>query len=129
MKLSNTTCTVSENIIQITENSSNSITVNETQEETELALDVKISETFADSYVTVPHNHMTSTNIQAAIQELANTIKVQDSIPLNYEAGDLWYDSDDNQLKVAREIAGTLQFVPLLSGTGNSDTVSGGTFV
>ena len=129
MKLSNTTCTVSENIIQITKNSSNSITVNETQEETELALDVKISETFADSYVTVPHNHMTSTNIQAAIQELANTIKVQDSIPLNYEAGDLWYDSDDNQLKVAREIAGTLQFVPLLSGTGNSDTVSGGTFV
>ncbi len=129
MKLSNTTCTVSENIIQITENSSNSITVNETQEETELALDVKISETFADSYVTTSHNHMTSTNIQAAIQELADTIKVQDSIPLNYEQGDLWYDSDDNELKVAREIGDVLQFVPLLSGTGNSDTVSGGTFV
>jgi len=129
MRLSNTTCTISENIIQITENSSNSVTVNEIQEETELSLDIKISENIADSYVTVPHNHMTSTNIQAAIQELANTIRVQDSIPLNYEAGDLWYDSDDNQLKVAREIAGTLQFVPLLSGTGNSDTVSGGTFV
>lgn len=129
MRLSNTTCTVSENVIQITENSEYDITVNEVQEETKLHLPLKISEVGAESYTTTSHNHMTSTNVQVAIQELADTIKVQDSIPSNYEQGDLWYDSDDNQLKVAREIGDVLQFVPLLSGTGNSDTVSGGTFV
>ena len=129
MKLSNTTCTISENVTQVTETSNNNIIVNEVQEDTKLNLDIKISEVGAESYITTSHNHMESTNVQSAIQELADIIKVQDSIPLNYEQGDLWYDSDDNQLKVAREIGDVLQFVPLLSGTGNSDTVSGGTFV
>lgn len=129
MRLSDTTCIVSENNIQIKENSHNNIIVNEVLEETKFSLDIKITETEAASYTTTSHNHMTSTNIQAAIQELADTIKVQDSIPLNYEQGDLWYDRDDNELKVAREIGDVLQFVPLLSGTGNSDTISGGTFV
>lgn len=129
MKLSNTTCTISENVTKITENSNNSIIVNKVPEDTKLSLDIKISEVGAESYNTTSYNHMNSTNVQSAIQELADTIKVQDSIPLNYEQGDLWYDSDDNQLKVAREIGDVLQFVPLLSGTGNSDTVSGGTFV
>lgn len=129
MKLSNTTCTISENVTQITENSINSIIVNEVLEETNLSLDIKISEVGAESYVTTPHNHMTSINLQAAIEELDNTLVKQDTVPLSYEKGDLWYDTDDEQLKVAREVEGALQFVPLLSGTGTMDVISGEYFV
>jgi hypothetical protein len=129
MKLANTTCTISENVIQITENSEYDIVVNEVQEETELHLDIKISEIGAGSYQVDPHNHMTSTDVQAAIEELDATLAKQDTAPTSYEQGDLWYDTDDNELKVAREIAGEVQFRPLLSATGTMDNLDGGGFV
>lgn len=129
MRLSNTTCTVSENVIQITENSEYDITVNEVQEDTKLHLPIKITETFAEAYTVNSHNHMTSANVQAAIEELEATLLKQDSEPLSYEEGDLWYDTDDNELKVAREVSGTLQFIPLLSATGTMDNLDGGSFV
>lgn len=129
MKLSNTTCTISENVIQITENSEYDIVVNEVQEDTELHLDIKIAEIGAGSYIVDPHNHMTSTDIQAAIEELDATLAKQDTAPTSYEQGDLWYDTDDNELKVAREIAGDVQFRPLLSATGTMDNLDGGGFV
>ena len=72
---------------------------------------------------------MTSINIQAAIEELDATLAKQDTAPISYEEGDLWYDTDDNELKVAREIAGELQFRPLLSATGTMDNLDGGGFV
>ena len=128
MKLAKTTCTISENIIQITENSEYDIIVNEVQEDTELHLDIKIAEVEAASYIVDPHNHMTSINIQAAIEELDATLAKQDTAPSSYEQGDLWYYTDDNELKVAREIAGELQFRPLLS-TGTMDNLDGGGFV
>jgi len=129
MKLANTTCTISENVIQITENSEYDIVVNEVQEDTELHLDIKISEIGAGSYVVDPHNHMTSTDVQAAIEELDATLAKQDTAPTSYEQGDLWYDTDDNVLKVAREISGEVQFRPLLSATGTMDNLDGGGFV
>ena len=129
MKLANTTCTISENVIQITENSEYDIIVNEVQEDTELHLDIKIAEVGAGSYVVDPHNHMTSTDVQAAIEELDATLAKQDTAPTSYEQGDLWYDTDDNELKVAREIAGEVQFRPLLSATGTMDNLDGGGFV
>jgi len=129
MKLANTNCTISENVIQITENSEYDIIVNEVQEDTELHLDIKIAEVGAGSYVVDPHNHMTSTDVQAAIEELDATLAKQDTAPTSYEQGDLWYDTDDNELKVAREIAGEVQFRPLLSATGTMDNLDGGGFV
>ena len=129
MKLSNTTCTISENVIQITENSEYDIVVNEVQEDTELHLDIKISEIGAGSYQVDPHNHMTSTDVQAAIEELDATLAKQDTAPTSYEEGDLWYDTDDNELKVAREISGEVQFIPLLSATGTMDNLDAGGFV
>lgn len=128
MSLSNTTCTVSENVIKITENSKNNITVNETQKDTKLHIPVKISETIATAYAVDAHNHMTSSNLQTAIQELEDTFKRQTSEPASYEKGSLWYDTDDNELKVAREVSGSLQFVPLASATGTMDILDGGSF-
>ena len=63
MSLSNTTCTVSENVIKITENSKNNIIVNEIQKDTKLHLPIKISESVAVAYAVDAHNHMTSSNL------------------------------------------------------------------
>lgn len=47
----------------------------------------------------------------------------------NVEEGDLWYDTDDDQLKVYRETsANNFEFVPLASATGTMDNLDGGLF-
>lgn len=47
----------------------------------------------------------------------------------NLEEGDLFYDTDDNQLKVYRETSsGVFEFVPLAQATGTMDTLDAGSF-
>ena len=75
MKLSNTTCIVTQNVIKIIENSINNITVNEIQENTVLGLTIKLTESVASAYSVEAHGHMTSSNVQSALQELADTFK------------------------------------------------------
>ena len=42
---------------------------------------------------------------------------------------DLWYDTDDNQLKVYRETStNVFEFVPLVATTGTMDNLDGGLF-
>ena len=129
MKLSNTTCIVTDNVIKIIENSNNDITVNQIQENTVLGLIIKLTESVASAYSVEAHGHMTSSDVQSAVEELADTFKKQNSEPGFYVEGDLWYDTDDEQLKVAKDVDGVLQFIPLLTGTGNMDTIRGGSFV
>ena len=57
------------------------------------------------------------TNVESALQVLADN------------EGDLWYDTDDNQLKVYRETSpGTVEFVPLAEATGTMDILDAGSF-
>ena len=49
----------------------------------------------------------------------------------NLEEGDLFYDTDDNQIKVYRETSsGVFEFVPIIVGdaSGDSDTLDAGAF-
>ena len=49
----------------------------------------------------------------------------------NLAEGDLFYDTDDNQLKIYRETSsGTFEFVPIMIGndSADSDTVDAGSF-
>ena len=49
----------------------------------------------------------------------------------NLAEGDLFYDTDDNQLKIYRETStGTFEFVPIMIGnsSSDSDTVDAGSF-
>lgn len=74
-------------------------------------------------------------NVKDALNYLANNFFVQTTAPTsgttNLAEGDLFYDTDDNQLKIYREIsAGTFQFVPIMIGnaSSDSDTVDAGSF-
>ena len=73
--------------------------------------------------------------MQGALNFLANQFFVQTSAPTSsttgLSEGDLFYDTDDNQLKIYREPStGTFEFVPIMIGndSADSDTVDAGSF-
>ena len=58
-------------------------------------------------------------------------LSTSDSAPSSPADGDLWYDTDDDQLKIYRETSpGTFQFVPIMIGddSADSDTIDAGSF-
>jgi len=75
------------------------------------------------------------TTVEGALNFLANQFFVQTSAPTSSTTdlaeGDLFYDTDDNQLKIYREVStGTFSFVPIMIGndSADSDTVDAGAF-
>ena len=87
----------------------------------------------ASNSVVTPYKTITATNVQAALEQLAD----QDfrgasaTTGSNIEEGDTWYDTDDEQFKVYRETStGTFQWVPIIVGAagGDSDTVDAGSY-
>ena len=75
----------------------------------------------------------TAGNIADAIQIVADQQFRGTTAPTsgttNLEEGDLFYDTDDNQLKVYRETSsGVFEFVPLAQATGTMDTLDAGSF-
>ena len=80
-----------------------------------------------------PHGTVTATNLNEAIQQLADQNFRSDDTPTgsNVEEGDTWYDTDDNQLKVYRETStGVFEWVPIMIGNDSpdSDTLDAGAF-
>ena len=81
------------------------------------------------------HNTVTADNVRDAIKQLADQ-QFRGTTPpadgtANFEEGDLFYDTDDNQIKVYRETStGVFEFVPIIVGdaSGDSDTLDAGAF-
>lgn len=74
---------------------------------------------------------LASNNLADALTELNSNHLKSDTEPTGafIDEGDQWYDTDDNQLKVYRETSpGQFQWVPLIVGTDDSDTVDAGSF-
>ena len=57
--------------------------------------------------VVVPHGTITATNVQDALEQLADQDFRSNDTPTgtNVSEGDTWYDLDDNIMKVYREIS------------------------
>ena len=73
--------------------------------------------------------------VEGALNFLANQFFVQTTAPTSSTTdlaeGDLFYDTDDNQLKIYLEVStGTFSFVPIMIGndSADSDTVDAGAF-
>jgi hypothetical protein len=80
-------------------------------------------------------NDNANNNVQDALNYLANNFFVSTDAPTanteNLAEGDLFYDTDDNQLKIYRETSsGNFEFVPIMIGndSADSDTVDAGSF-
>jgi hypothetical protein len=119
------TITVEEiNNSVVLEQSDNPITVSTT-------LDLVTIGGLASDITVEAHNTVPSGSLQNAINILADQFFRGASAPSgsNLEEGDLWYDTDDDQLKVYRETSPSIfEFVPLAAATGTMDNLDGGQF-
>ena len=133
-----TQVTISEEVTDLTVNDTSAVTVDITAEATTLSVNnFAIPVNFMDSAnVSFPgHNTVTADNVRDAIKQLADQSFRGTTAPsagtANLEEGDLFYDTDDDQIKVYRETStGVFEFVPIIVGdaSGDSDTLDAGAF-
>ncbi len=94
---------------------------------------IAIGLTSASGIAFNPHGTVTATNLQAALEQVAdqNFRTTETPTGTNVQEGDTWYDPDDNELKIYRETSGgVFQWVPIMVGSagGDSDTLDAGAF-
>ena len=133
-----TQVTITEQVTDVTVNNTNAITVDLTTEDVSVSINnfaIPINFTDAANVVFAGHNTITATNVSDALKQLADQ-QFRGTTPpadgsANLEEGDLFYDTDDNQIKVYRETSsGVFEFVPIIVGdaSGDSDTLDAGAF-
>jgi hypothetical protein len=91
----------------------------------------------ASSIVSTAYNTISATDVQTAIEQLADQFYRSTGAPsgTNLAEGDLWYDTANEELRVYREIsAGTYEWQALVAGgyvageTSLMDKLDGGYF-
>ncbi len=98
-------------------------------ENTTLEISTSLGSQQASAINYTPTGRMAATTVQGALDEIAGDFFVQDSTPSGSQLneGDLWYDTDDDELKVYR--GSTWQ---TLAGAGGDPetmlTLDGGSF-
>ena len=133
-----TEVTITESVTDLTAENTNAVTVNITAEATTISVNnfaIPINFMDADNVVFTPHNTITANNVSDAIKQLADQQFRGTTAPTagtaNLEEGDLFYDTDDDQIKVYRETStGVFEFVPIIVGaaSGDSATLDAGAF-
>lgn len=111
--------------------SDTAITIQEDVTTVSVSATVPEGVTSASGITLVPYTTVTATNVQTALEQLADQFFRSASAPTggNLAEGDLWYDTDDDQLKVYRETSlNNFEFVPLASATDTMDNLDGGLF-
>jgi len=106
-------------------------------ETTDIAISVVPASTIASSIGSIAYANITATNIQTAIEQLADQFYRGSTTPsgTNLGEGDLWYDTANEELRVYREISsGSFAWIALVAGgyiTGETslmDKLDGGYF-
>ena len=133
-----TEVTITESVTDLTAENTNAVTVDITAEATTISVNnfaIPINFMDADNVVFTPHNTLTANNVSDALKQLADQQFRGTTAPTagtaNLEEGDLFYDTDDDQIKVYRETStGVFEFVPIIVGdaSGDSDTLDAGAF-
>ena len=104
-----TNVTVAESVTKIdVDKASGELSLDISQDQTVLQLrGIAISDSNASQIAVQPHGTITATNLQDAVQQLADQDFRSTDTPTgtNVSEGDTWYDTDDNEMKVYREIS------------------------
>jgi len=134
-----TQVSITEEVKEITVSSEGAVSVNVVGDETDLvvnnfALPISAS---ASNVSFSPYGQITATTIDQAVRQLADLASYsQDNQPApsggsSVSEGNIWYDTDDDQIKIYRETStGTFEWVPIIVGAagGDSDTLDAGAF-
>ena len=133
-----TQVTVTEEVTDLTVTNTNAISLDLTTEDVSVSINnfaIPVNFMDAANVVFAGHNTVTANNVSDAIKQLADQSFRGTTPPAdgtaNLEEGDLFYDTDDNQIKVYRETSsGVFEFVPIIVGdaSGDSDTLDAGAF-
>ena len=105
-----TIVTITENVTDVTVTGQEAISIELTQSDVTVEVNnfvLPIQYQDAVNTVVQPYATITATNVQAALQQLADQDFRTTSTPTgaNVQEGDTWYDTDDNLMKVYREIS------------------------
>tara|TARA_R110000822_G_scaffold100995_3_gene227016 strand:+ start:19327 stop:19722 length:396 start_codon:yes stop_codon:yes gene_type:complete len=126
-----TNITIAENVTTITASTSEAVSLNINTDNTLVeARGTAIPLVSASGIVFTPYGTVTSTNLQTAIEQLADQDFRSTDTPTgtNVSEGDTWYDLDDNEIKVYREIsAGVFAWTNLVVAEAD-DTLDAGAF-
>ena len=127
------TITVNESPTYVTVNETNNeVVLNQSDNPITVTTSLDLIAANADQInVSAIGNVIPEGTLSNALGVLADQFFRGDSAPTgsNLEEGDLWYDTDDDQLKVYRETStNNFEFVPLAAATGTMDNLDGGNF-
>ena len=133
-----TQVTITEEVTDLSVTNTNAIAVTLTTEDVSVSINnfaIPVNFMDAANVVFTPHNTITANNVNDALKQLADQSFRGTTPPAdgsaNLEEGDLFYDTDDDQIKVYRETStGVFEFVPIIVGdaSGDSDTLDAGAF-
>ena len=118
-------------VVTINETTPAGVVISDTSTTVTTSLDFVAAATTADNVTVSEHNTIPSGTLTNALQVLADQFFRGPNPPTGSTLGegDLWYDTDDDQLKVYRETStNVFEFVPLAQATGTMDTLDGGNF-
>ena len=125
---------ISEEVTNISVTNNNSVGVTLSDATTTVTVNnLALPSQFQDAanIAVTPYNTIESSNLQTALQELADQSFRGDDTPSggNVEQGDLWYESDTETLKIYREVSSNVyDWIPIAMSTGDSDTLDGGSY-
>jgi len=127
------TITVNESPTYVTVNeTNNSVILNQSDNPIQVTTSLDLIAANADQInVDAIGNIIPAGTVANALGVLADQFFRSDTAPTgsNLEEGDLWYDTNDDQLMVYRETSpSNFEFVPLASATGTMDNLDGGGF-
>ena len=128
--MTETTLSISEEVVTVTvEEEVTTINIAPAVTTVE-AKGLAISLATASALPFIPHGSVTATNVQAAMEQLADQDFRSNDTPTgtNVSEGDTWYDLDDNTMKVYREISTGVFAWTNLVVTETDDTLDAGAF-
>ena len=128
--MADTTVTVTEDVTNVTVEADTAITITEDVTEVDITATTPVSITSAGGISFNAYGGISSTNVQSALQELADQFTITTSHPGSPEEGDLFYDTDDNVLQVYADADGSRQWLTILRAGAADDMqrLDGGSF-
>lgn len=97
----------------------------------EVSAAIPIQAIDAENITITPTGSITATNLEEAINQLANQQFTQATAPtgVNVGEGDIWYETDTENLYIYREVSpGVFDWRPIIIGSTNSDSLDGGLY-
>jgi len=128
--MADVTVTVTEDVTSVTVEADTAITVTEDVTDVDVTATTPVSITSAGGISFNAYGGVSSTNVQSALQELADQFTITTSQPGSPSEGDLFYDTDDNVLQVYADADGSTQWLTILRAGAADDMqrLDGGSF-